>query len=55
MKIMARPSPGITSSCLRGDYALPDTTGDERKVALAALVDCTTRSTAFHRAVGSTR
>jgi hypothetical protein len=34
--------------------ALPETTGDERKLALAALVDCATRATSFRRALGST-
>ena len=34
--------------------ALPDTTGDERKLALDALVDCATRAAAFKRASSTT-
>ena len=34
--------------------ALPDTTGDERKIALAAVIDCATRATGFRKARGTT-
>ena len=34
--------------------ALPDTTGDERKLALDALIDCAARGTAFRKAAGTT-
>jgi hypothetical protein len=34
--------------------ALPDTNGDERKMALDALIDCATRGTAFRKAAGTT-
>jgi Domain of unknown function (DUF4439) len=34
--------------------ALPDTTGDERKLALDALIDCATRGTGFRKAAGTT-
>ena len=33
--------------------ALPDTSGDERKVALDAVIDCATRATGFRKAAGT--
>jgi len=34
--------------------ALPDTSGDERKIALDAVVDCATRATGFRKVSGTT-
>jgi hypothetical protein len=33
---------------------LPDTSGDERKIALDAVIDCATRATGFRKARGTT-